>query len=126
MAAVGAIRVRRPAGRRYEDGGVFMGGSETFGVRTGELGALGSDYRRSANTVRGQAQLIAEQVFGEGGGAGRNYALQGIAVHQGLQRISAWLARWSDATTATADALGAAVVAYAETDQQRAAETNTR
>ncbi|MEU7764830.1 hypothetical protein AB0B25_06870 [Nocardia sp. NPDC049190] len=103
-----------------------MGGSETFGVRTGELGALGSDYRRSANTVRSQAGKVARNGFGEGGEAGRNYALQGIAVHEGLQRISAWLARWSEATAATADALGAAVVTYAETDQQRAAETNTR
>ncbi|MBF6219822.1 MULTISPECIES: hypothetical protein [Nocardia] len=101
-----------------------MGGSETVGVRTGELGALGSDYRRSADAVRDQAKRIADHPFGIGGEAGRGYAPQGIAVHQGLERISAWLRTWSDATTATADALGAAVVAYAETDQQRAGETN--
>ncbi|MBF6077065.1 hypothetical protein IU498_20795 [Nocardia beijingensis] len=100
-----------------------MGGSEMVGVRTGELGALGSDYRRSADVVRDQAKRIAEHLFG-GGEAGRNYAPQGIAVQQGLERIGAWLRNWSDATTATADALGAAVVAYAETDQQRASETN--
>lgn len=62
-------------------------------------------------------------MFGEGGEAGRNDAQQGVAVHQGLQRISAWLTNWSDATTATADALGAAVVVYSDTDRQRAAET---
>ncbi|WP_454194190.1 hypothetical protein [Nocardia sp. Marseille-Q1738] len=100
-----------------------MGGSEMVGVRTGELGALGDDYRRSADGVRNQAKQVAEHMFGDGGEAGRNYAQQGIAVHQGLQRISAWLKDWSDATTATADALGAAVVAYSDTDQQRAAET---
>ncbi|MGW5729826.1 hypothetical protein [Nocardia beijingensis] len=100
-----------------------MGGSEMVGVRTGELGALGSDYRRSADAVRDQAKRIAEHLFGSGE-AGRNYAPQGIAVQQGLERIGAWLRNWSDATTATADALGAAVVAYAETDQQRASETN--
>ncbi|WP_174188754.1 type VII secretion target [Nocardia barduliensis] len=101
-----------------------MGGSETVGVRTGELGALGSDYRRSADAVRDQAKRIADHPFGIGDEAGRNYAPQGIAVRQGLERISAWLRTWSTATTATADALGAAVVAYAETDQQRADETN--
>ncbi|WP_157129127.1 hypothetical protein [Nocardia amamiensis] len=100
-----------------------MGGSEMVGVRTGELGALGDDYRRSAGSVRDQAGRVDKNMFGEGGDAGRNYAPQGIAVHQGLQRISAWLKNWSDATTATADALGAAVVAYSDTDQQRAAET---
>jgi hypothetical protein len=102
----------------------IVGGSETVGVRTGELGALGSDYRRSADAVRDQAKRIADHPFGIGGEAGRGYAPQGIAVHRGLERISAWLRTWSDATTATADALGAAVVAYAETDQQRAGETN--
>ncbi|MEU1963403.1 hypothetical protein [Nocardia sp. NPDC019255] len=101
-----------------------MGGSEMVGVRTGELGALGSDYRRSADAVRDQAKRVAEHLFGSGGDAGRNYAPQGIAVQQGLERIGAWLRDWSDATTATADALGAAVVAYAETDQQRASETD--
>ncbi|WP_327112782.1 hypothetical protein OHB12_29675 [Nocardia sp. NBC_01730] len=101
-----------------------MGGSEMVGVRTGELGALGSDYRRSADAVRDQAERVADHLFGDGAEAGRNYAQQGIAVHQGLERISAWLKNWSDATTATADALGAAVVTYAETDSQRAAETN--
>ncbi|MBF6297578.1 hypothetical protein IU459_08470 [Nocardia amamiensis] len=100
-----------------------MGGSEMVGVRTGELGALGDGYRRSATAVRDQSKRVAEHMFGDGGDAGRNYAQQGIAVHQGLQRISAWLKTWSDATTATADALGAAVVAYSDTDQQRAAET---
>ncbi|BDU02406.1 hypothetical protein [Nocardia sputorum] len=101
-----------------------MGGSEMVGVRTGELGALGSDYRRSADAVRDQAKRVADHLFGSGGEAGRNYAPQGIAVHEGLERIGAWLRNWSDATTATADALGAAVVVYAETDQQRASETN--
>ncbi|MGK8511988.1 hypothetical protein ACRS5S_29530 [Nocardia asiatica] len=101
-----------------------MGGSETVGVRMGELGALGSDYRRSADAVRDQAKRIADHPFGAGEEAGRNYAPQGIAVRQGLERISAWLRTWSAATTATADALGAAVVAYAESDQQRADETN--
>ncbi|MEU2036559.1 hypothetical protein [Nocardia amamiensis] len=100
-----------------------MGGSEMVGVRTGELGALGDDYRRSADFVRDHVERVAEQMFGDGGDAGRNYPQEGIAVHQGLQRISAWLKNWSDATTATADALGAAVVAYSDTDQQRAAET---
>ncbi|MGY1947401.1 hypothetical protein [Nocardia asiatica] len=93
-------------------------------MRTGELGALGSDYRRSADAVRDQAKRIADHPFGAGEEAGRNYAPQGIAVRQGLERISAWLRTWSAATTATADALGAAVVAYAESDQQRADETN--
>ncbi|MGW4088746.1 ESX-1 secretion-associated protein [Nocardia sp. NPDC004750] len=101
-----------------------MGGSEMVGVRTGELGALGSDYRRSADVIRDQAKRVADHLFGSSAEAGRNYAAQGIAVHQGLERVGAWLRIWSEATTATADALGAAVVAYTETDQQRASETN--
>ncbi|MFR9752214.1 hypothetical protein ACL02S_14425 [Nocardia sp. 004] len=101
-----------------------MGGSEMVGVRTGELGALSSDYRISAEVLCGQAERLAEQTFGDGGTAGRNYARQGIAVHQGLARISTWLRDWSDATAATADALGAAVVVYAETDRQRATQTD--
>ena len=41
---------------------------------------------------------------------------QGAAIHDGLQHIADWLQHWSDATTATATALGASAIAYGWTD----------
>ncbi|WP_036529876.1 type VII secretion target [Nocardia sp. CNY236] len=102
-----------------------MSESDRVGVHTAELAALGSDYRRSADSVRQQAARVVDGVFGsDSSDAGRNYLQHAAAVHRGLERIGTWLRNWSDATAETADTLGVAVVAYEKTDRQRAARTN--
>ena len=99
-----------------------MSGENMVGVHTGALGDLGRDFKRSASTVHDQVKRVNDHKFGSAE-AGRNYAGQGAAVQEGLDRISKWLENWSDATSTTGDALGAAVVAYSDTDRQRAVDT---
>ncbi|MEV2218699.1 hypothetical protein AB0E01_02330 [Nocardia vinacea] len=102
-----------------------MAESDKMGVKTGELGALGSDFRRSASAVKVQAKRVTDHMFGVGNDeAGRNYSQEGSAVHSGLERIDAWLENWSDATDALGNALGASVVVYSEVDRAHASETD--
>lgn len=94
-----------------------MAGSELVGVKTGELGRLGNDLSTSGQTVRNRAKDLADATFGPAD-AGANYADQGRQIQAGLDAIYKWLGNWSEATLATGDVVGAAVVKYSNTDQE--------
>ncbi|WP_067886213.1 hypothetical protein [Nocardia vaccinii] len=92
-------------------------------VSTDDLAKLAGHMRDSATTVANQAKAVSsgDHMFGTGRNgaeceAGRAYVAQGAAIHDGLQHIADWLQHWSDATTATATALGASAIAYGWTD----------
>ncbi len=92
-------------------------------VSTDDLAKLAGHMRDSATTVANQAKAVSsgDHMFGTGRNgaeceAGRAYVAQGAAIHDGLQHIADWLQHWSDATTATATALGTSAIAYGWTD----------
>ncbi|WP_328409382.1 hypothetical protein [Nocardia sp. NBC_00403] len=92
-----------------------------LGVSTGELGNLANDIRTSAGVVQTQSKRVTDHMFGVGNDeAGRNYAQEGIAVHGGFETIGNWLRNWSEAATAIADSVGAAVVVYSTTVEEHA------
>ncbi|MFE3545480.1 hypothetical protein ACFXK0_21160 [Nocardia sp. NPDC059177] len=102
--------------------GQAMGYANTLGVQTGELGQLGNDLNISGSTVANSVKRITDNSFGAGD-AGRNYANEGKAIGAGLEVAIAWLNNWSSATKAIGDGVGAASLAYSNTDKENAAKT---
>ncbi|GAA5067505.1 hypothetical protein [Nocardia callitridis] len=93
----------------------------TVGVQTGELGQLASKLRVSGENVARQSEKVTEGVFGPGE-TGANYVDQGKKIQQGLESVVHWLQNWAEATIATADGVGASVVAYSDTDRETAGD----
>ncbi|AYF76646.1 hypothetical protein D7D52_25695 [Nocardia yunnanensis] len=100
-----------------------MGESGDFGVRVSTLHAAATTLRDNAGALQQHSRAVGEHAFGVGhDAAGRNYAVQGNAVHQGFERAAACLHAWSTAATATADVFDRAAAEYVRIDQARAAE----
>ncbi len=99
-----------------------MGYSNTLGVQTGALGQLGNDLKISGNTVANSVKRITDNSFGAND-AGREYRAEGTAVGRGLEVVTAWLNNWSSATIAIGDGVGAADLAYSNTDDENAKKT---
>lgn len=98
---------------------------DSLNVQTGELGKFAGNLRDSATTVTNTAKNVSNNMFGVGMKgqdveAGRNYAKQGKSVNDGLQNIADWLTAWGSAANALADAVGASVVQYSNTDVENA------
>ncbi|BDT85144.1 hypothetical protein [Nocardia cyriacigeorgica] len=95
-----------------------MGGSELIGIKTGEIGAWGSEFRASADAVRNVEKPVRDNLFGGGDEAGQGYTSDGAKVHTALERVTKWLQNWSEATMMVSDAVGASVVNITYTDKQ--------
>lgn len=100
-----------------------MGGSGDFGVRVAALHAMATTLREESTALATRAHAVDEHAFGvDGDSAGRNYAAQGRAVHQGFERIAGCLRQWAGAATATADVFDRAAAEYARIDRSRATD----
>ncbi|MBF6087030.1 hypothetical protein IU438_17725 [Nocardia cyriacigeorgica] len=98
--------------------------TETVGVQTGELGKLANDLRVSGQEVGERAKKVAGETIGPGD-VGVHYSQQGKQIQEGLQRVVDWLASWSEASTTSADALGASIINYKNTDTETANDVKT-
>ncbi len=101
---------------------------DTLGVSTGELGQFAERLRSSAGTVTGTVKNVTGHTWGAGNSqqgpeAGRNYAAQGKTISDALTEIGKWMTDWGSAASALADAVGAANVAYTDTDAVNAGNT---
>ncbi|GAB0106214.1 hypothetical protein JMUB6875_51980 [Nocardia sp. JMUB6875] len=102
-----------------------MGESGDFGVRISALHAAATTMRDNAAALHGHSRTVGEHAFGMGHDqAGRDYASQGAAIHQGFERVAACLRCWAAAATATADVFDRAAAEYARLDRARAAALN--
>ncbi|MEC3954943.1 hypothetical protein VMT65_18020 [Nocardia sp. CDC153] len=97
-----------------------MGGSADFGVRVSSLHAAAATLRENATALHRHSRAVGEHACG-GHAAGRDYAMQGKAIHQGFERIAACLRYWSEASAATAEVFDRAAGEYARIDRERAA-----
>lgn len=107
----------------------MSGSADYLGVDTGELGTFGNDLRISAGTVKNAVKSVTDNTFGTGTNgkeleAGRNYAAQGKEIAKGMELAAKWLRDWSSAAEAIANSVGAAVVAYSDTDTENAKKQN--
>ncbi|HLS78317.1 MAG TPA: hypothetical protein VK083_16160 [Nocardia sp.] len=102
-----------------------MSTNQYLGVTTGELGRLGSELRASGEEVGGQAGKIAEGIFGPAK-AGHKYSAEGTKIQEGLSALRQRITDWSGATGATADVIGASVVAYQKTDDQNSSDMDNQ
>ncbi|WP_405489353.1 hypothetical protein [Nocardia sp. NBC_00511] len=97
-----------------------MGGSGDFGVRVAALHAMATTLREESTALAQRARAVDEHAFGVGGdSAGRNYAAQGRAVHDGFERVAGCLRQWGTAAAATADVFDRAAAEYARIDRDR-------
>ncbi|MVU78881.1 hypothetical protein GPX89_16710 [Nocardia sp. ET3-3] len=95
-----------------------MGGHGDFGVRVSILHAGAATLRDNADALQQHSRAVGEHPFGIAENeAGRNYATQGAAVHQGFERAAACLRYWAAAATATADVFDRAATEYTRIDQ---------
>ncbi|WP_431964197.1 hypothetical protein [Nocardia sp. bgisy134] len=99
--------------------------SSTLGVKTGELGKLSNELQASTDVVKNQIKKISDNLFGPGD-AGTKYQSKGKDIQSGLEALRQRIDDWSNASGATADVIGAAVVSYSTVDEQRASELNTK
>ncbi|MBF6416680.1 hypothetical protein [Nocardia cyriacigeorgica] len=95
----------------------------TVGVKTGELGKLGSDISRSAAAVKDQVKKVSDNMIGSAE-VGRNYADKGKKIQTGLEAIRKWLEDWAEAGTLTGDGVGASAVMYSDVDKENATTTS--
>lgn len=99
-------------------------GPEGFAVDIDALRAATGTLRDSAEALRTQARRVDDHMFGIGNDeAGRNYSVQGMAVHHGLERLAGWLRDWGTATSGTAAAFDTSVAEYVRNDRERAGRT---
>ncbi|MTE11631.1 hypothetical protein [Nocardia aurantiaca] len=98
-----------------------MGESDDFGVRIAALHAAATTLRDNAASLGQRARAVGDHAFGIGNDqAGRNYAAQGTAMHQGFERAAACLRYWGAAAAATADVFDRAATEYARLDHAHA------
>lgn len=105
-----------------------MADSDYVGVSTGELGKFAEQIRTSSGTVTSTAKNVTGNLWGTGSNShgpqpGRNYTKQGTDINNALTEVGKWVTDWGSAAGALADAIGAAKVAYTDTDAVAASKT---
>lgn len=101
-----------------------MPGFEAVHAEIDAVRAAATTLRGCAAALEQQSRRITEHAFGaHGDQAGRNYAAQAAAIHDGFERIAACLHNWGASATATADVFDHAATEYARIDRERAAAT---
>ncbi|MBL1075109.1 hypothetical protein JK358_11965 [Nocardia sp. 2] len=98
-----------------------MSGSNALSIDVDGLRAAAATLRDEAVTLRLQSRRITDHTFGVGNDqAGRNYARQGAAVHDGFERVADCLRDWGTAVSVTADVFDLAASEYERQDRERA------
>ncbi|WKY51661.1 hypothetical protein [Nocardia seriolae] len=97
-------------------------------MRISALRAAATTLRDNADALQRHSRAVGDHAFGVGRAfaigsdeAGRNYAAQGIAIHEGFERVAACLRYWGAAATATADIFDRAAAEYTRIDRAHAA-----